>query len=138
MTLPRKKILSPSFSIRPTIRDMTCFDKKLNQLQNLDSLAKQVNENVDVQLIVSVRTRFCQEWVMIQTFQDTDNMLVPQFRSFATPIQRFVQFPPVIIAQRCIVPFVRFWWFCKQVLVDTTCRNAVCTSIAIVMCSRSG
>ena len=31
-----------------------------------------VNENVDVHLIVSETTRICQEWVIVQTFQDTD------------------------------------------------------------------
>ena len=51
----------------------------------------------------------CQEWVIIQTFPDTDNILMPQFRCFAMTIQRFVQFPHLIITQRCIIPFVRFW-----------------------------
>ena len=53
----------------------------------------------------------------MQTFQDTDNMLVPQFRCFAIPIQRFVQFPHFVVARRCVMPLVRFWWFCEQVLV---------------------
>ena len=35
-----------------------------------------MNENDDVQLIVSETTRICQEWVIILTFQDTDNMCV--------------------------------------------------------------
>ena len=66
--------------------------------------------------------------MIIQTFQDADDVWVPQFRCFATTIQRFVQFPHFIIAQRCVIPFVRFWWLCKQILVNI-CVQECCVNI---------
>ena len=62
ITLPRKKILSPSFSIRPTILIKTCFDKSSTNFQNFTSRPKQqtvinMNENICVRLIVSEATR---------------------------------------------------------------------------------
>ena len=45
-------------------------------------------------------------------------MLVPQFRCFSKTIQRFVQFPLFIIAQRFVRPFFNFWWICRQISVN--------------------
>ena len=87
-----------------------------------------LSTKVDVQLIVSETSRICQEWVIVRTFQDTEDMLVPQFRCSAITKQRFVQFPHFIITQRCITPFVRFWWLCKHVLVNI-CVQECCVYV---------
>ena len=77
-----------------------------------------MNENICVCLIVSETTWVRQEWVMVQTFQDTHEMLMPQFWCFAISVQCFFQFPHFVFFQSCVIPLIWFWRFCKQVLVD--------------------
>ena len=110
----------------------TCFDK-FNQFQNFTSRSKQhtiidLNENVCVRLIVSEAPWIRQEWVIVQTFQDTHEVLVPQFWGFAISVQCCVQFP---LLSRSGGSANKSW-------STSTCRNAVCTSIAPVLWSDSG
>ena len=77
-----------------------------------------MNENVCVRLIVSEATRIRQEWVIVQTFQDTHKVLVPLFWCFAIAVQCFLQSPHFVFFQSCVIPLIWFWWFCKQILVD--------------------
>ena len=96
-----------------------------------------MNENICVRLIVSETTWIRQEWLTVQTFQDTHEVLMQQFRCFAITIQRLVQFQLFIIAQRCIIPYVRFWWLCKQVLVNICVQECYVYVDRNCDCSRS-
>ena len=84
----------------------------LHRFQNLTSRSKHqtvidMNENMCVCLIiVSEATWIRQEWVIIQTFQDTHEVLMPQFWCFAISVQCFVQFPHFIFFQSCITPLI--------------------------------
>ena len=77
-----------------------------------------MNENICVCLIVSETTWVRQEWVIVQTFQDTHEVLMPQFWCFAISLQCFVQFPHFVFFQSCVIPLIWFWRFCKQVFID--------------------
>ena len=114
ITPPRKKNLPPSFSIRPAILIATCFERSSTNFKTLLFRSKQqtvinMNENICVRLIVSEALGIRPEWVVVQTFQDTHKVLVPQFRCFAITLQRFLQFPHFVFFQSCIIPLVRFW-----------------------------
>ena len=65
-------------------------------------------------------------------------MLVPQFWCFAIAVHCFVQSPHFVFFQSCVIPLVRFWWFCKQILVDIRVQECCVTSLAIVLWSDSG
>ena len=93
ITLPRKQILSPVFSILPVILNKTCFDKSSTSFRT-----SFFGPNIDP----SVRLR--KQLGSVRSGQDI--LLVPQFWSFAMSEQCFVQFPHFVFFQSCIMPLI--------------------------------
>ena len=83
--------------------------------------------------IIAETTRICHERVVTHTFQESHNMLVPQFRCFAISMQRFVQLPTASLHNSGSAggSAINSWSM-------SACKNAVCTTIEIAMLSRSG
>ena len=100
ITLPKKQIMSPVFSILHVILIKTCFNKSSTSFRTSffgpNIKPSSTWTKIFVHLIVSETTWVRQEWVIVQTFQDNHEVLMPQFWCFAISVQNFVQCPHFI------------------------------------------
>ena len=64
-------------------------------------------------------------WVIVQSFQDTDDMLVRQFSVLCDkPYNALFSFHTS--SSRNAAPFARFWWLCRQVSVNHLRAGMLC------------